>query len=128
MYSKKVIEYFKHPKFVGEIKNADGIGRNTNPLCGDVLEIYLKIDKNKKNQKFIKDIKFKTYGCIVAIASTEALCRIVKGKTLKEINKINNKDILRMLGQKKIPPIKIHCSFLAIEALQNAIKDYEKRR
>lgn len=122
------MQYFRHPKFVGEIKKADGIGRNKNPICGDIMEVYVKIRKNKKDQKIIKDIKFKTFGCIVAISSTEALCRIVKGKTLEEAKKVNNKDIIKLLGKAKLPPIKIHCSFLAIEALKNAIKDYEKRR
>ena len=127
MYSKKVIGYFKHPKFVGEIKNADGIGQNTNPLCGDIMKLYLKITKNKQGKEVIKNIKFQTFGCVVAIASTEALCRLIKGKTLNEAQKITNKDILKKLGT-EVPKIKVHCSFLAAEALRNAIKDYEKKK
>lgn len=119
-YSKKVIERFKHPKHSGEIKNADGIGKAGNPVCGDVMWIYIKVDKNK-----IKDIKYKTLGCVAAIAFSEELARLVKGKTIKQAKKITNKRLVKALG--KMPRFKYHCSLLAEQALKNAIKDYEKK-
>ncbi|MBS3167406.1 iron-sulfur cluster assembly scaffold protein [Candidatus Woesearchaeota archaeon] len=120
IYSKRVMEYFKHPKFVGEIKNPDGHGKKGNVSCGDVMEVFIKVEKNK-----IKDIKFKTYGCVAAISSSEALCRLAKGKTLEQAEKINDKDIAEHLG--KLPAIKHHCSILGSETLEEAIKDYRKK-
>lgn len=122
IYSKKVLKYFLHPKFFGKIKDADGIGKAGNPLCGDVMELYLKIDK--KNQK-IKDIKFHTTGCAAAIASSDMICEIVKGKTIKEALKVDFNDILKKLG--KLPPVKVHCSILATQALKSAIDDYRRK-
>ena len=119
MYSKKVLQHFLHPKFFGKIKNADGVGRTGNPLCGDVMELYLKIDE--KSQK-IKEIKFHTTGCAAAIASSDMVCQFVKGKTIKEALKVDFKDILKKLGN--LPPVKVHCSILAIQALKSAIDDY----
>lgn len=121
MYSKNVVERFQNPKNAGEIENPDAIGQEGNPRCGDVMKIFLKIEKGR-----IKDIKFKTYGCIAAIACSDALCDMAKGKTLKQAKKIKAQDILKKLG--KLPPIKLHCSVLGMEALQNAIENYEKRK
>lgn len=119
-YTKKVIGIFKNPKFAGEIKNASGVGNVGNPICGDMMTVYIKVDKNK-----IKDIKFKTFGCVAAIASSEALCALAKGKTIQDALKITSKDIANYLGG--LPNIKHHCSILGAEALKKAIEDYEKK-
>ncbi len=122
MYSKKVIEHFMHPKYLGKMKNPDAKGRVGNPRCGDMMDLYLKI--NKKTQK-IKDIKFHALGCAAAIASSDMICDLVKVKTIKEALKIKFKDILKELGD--LPPVKIHCSVLATQALQKAVEDYNKK-
>ena len=119
-YTQKVLKYFKKPKFVGELKNADGIGQVGNPRCGDMMNVYIKVKNNK-----INDIKFKTFGCIAAISSTEALCKIAKGKTLEQAKKITSKDIVKELGG--LPFIKIHCSVLGADGLKKAIADYEQK-
>jgi len=117
LYSKEVMKYFKHPKNVGTIKNPDGIGRVGNMTCGDIMELYIKVKDNK-----IVDIKFQTFGCVVALAVSSMLTEIAKGKTIEEALKITNKDILKKSGP--VPPIKIHCSFLAADALYEAIYNY----
>jgi NifU-like protein involved in Fe-S cluster formation len=124
-YDKKVLKRFMHPKFSGEIKNASAVGQVGNAACGDILRIFLKIEKDKKGNEKIKDIKFKTMGCVAAIASSDALCEVAKGKTLDEAKKITKNDILKKVG--KLPQIKHHCSILGEEALQEAIKNYEKK-
>ena len=126
IYSKTIIQHFKKPKNVGKIKNPNGIGEAGNLLCGDLMKIYLKIEKNKKGNDIIKDIKFETLGCIVAIANTSLLTTMVKNKTIKEVLKIKKDDLIKKLGQ-PLPPLKIHCSVLAIEALKEAIYDYYKK-
>lgn len=123
IYSKEIIKHFKKPQNVGKIKNPDGIGEAGNFLCGDVMKLYLKVGKNKKGEKIIEDIKFKTLGCIVAIANTSLLTTLVKGKKLKDVLKIKKEDLIKRLGQ-PLPPIKIHCSVLAIDAIGEAIYDY----
>jgi len=125
-YSKKVLEAFKHPKNIGEIKNADGIGKVGNPVCGDLMWIYIKVEKNKKGQEIITDIKFKTFGCVAAIASSSMLTEIAKGKTLPEAKKLSNKDVADAL--QGLPPMKMHCSNLAADGLKKAIIDYEKKK
>ena len=124
-YSKKVIEHFKHPRNQGKIKNADAIGQVGNPSCGDVMKIYLKISKNKTGEKIIKDIKFETLGCAAAISVSSALTVMVKGKTIKEAIKITKDKIVKDLGG--LPPVKVHCSMLGIEALHQAIEKYNKK-
>jgi len=124
-YDKKVIRRFLKPKFSGEIKNADAVGQVGNAACGDIMRVFLKIQKDKKGNEKIKDIKFKTMGCVAAIASSDALCEVAKGKTIEDAKKINKVDILRKLG--KLPQIKHHCSILGEEALQEAIKNYESK-
>lgn len=119
-YTKKVLQYFRSPKHAGEIKKADGLGEVGNPTCGDVMRVSIKVKDNK-----IMDIKFKTFGCIAAISSTEALCRIAKGKSLEKAKKITAKDIMKELGG--LPQIKIHCSVLGADALRKAIGQYEKK-
>ena len=126
MYNEKVMREFKHPKNFGEIKNADSIGKVGNPVCGDVLEIFLKIGKNKKGEEVIRDIKIKTFGCVVAIANASVLTQLAKGKTIGEAEKLEKKDILEKLGD--VPPVKIHCSLLAIDALKEAIKNYKENK
>ena len=119
-YSKKVMQEFLRPKNMGEIKNPDGIGKIGNPQCGDIMWVYIKV----KNDK-ITDIKFKTFGCGAAIATSSMITQLAKGKTTDKAKKITIKDVASSL--KGLPPLKMHCSELAIEALRLAIKDYEKR-
>jgi len=123
MYSKETIKRFQKPKFVGEMKDADAIGQEGNVKCGDIMKIFLKIDP--KNEK-IKDIKFQTYGCVAAIAASDAMCELAKGKTLKEAENISYDQIVKKLGN--LPTIKVHCSVLGTKALKNAIKNYEERK
>lgn len=125
MYNRKVIEAFKHPKNMGEIKNADGIGKVGNPSCGDLMWVYIKVGK-KDGKEFIKDIKVKTFGCVAAVATSSTLTELAKGKTLDEALKLSRKDISKELGG--LPPIKEHCSNLAAEGLKRAIEDYKKKK
>lgn len=122
-YSKEVMRRFKKPKFGRKMKNADAVGEVGNAVCGDVMKIFLKIKKNKK--AVIKDISFQTFGCVAAIASSDALCELAKGKTIEEALKINRNDIIKKL--KGLPNIKFHCSVLGEEALHKAIKNYKKK-
>lgn len=119
-YSQKVMEHFKDPHNQGVIADADGVGEAGNPMCGDVMKIYIKVDGD-----IIKDIKFETLGCAAAIACSSILTDMAKGKTLDEAKKISQTDIVKQLG--KLPPVKIHCSVLAHEALAKAIEDYENK-
>ena len=121
-YSKEVMKHFMHPKNMGEIKNPDGIGKVGNPVCGDIMWVYIKVDKNDR----IKDIKFKTFGCAAAIATSSMLTVIAKGKKIDDAEKLTMKDIAKSL--KGLPPIKMHCSDMAIDALRMAIKEYRKRK
>jgi len=125
-YSKKVVEHFIHPKNVGEIKNADGIGKEGNPVCGDVMYIYIKVAKNKQGKEIIKDIKFKTLGCAAAIATSSMVTELAKGKTIEQAMKITRNDVVDSLGS--LPPIKMHCSNLAADALHKAIEDYINKK
>lgn len=120
MYSKKVMQNFLHPKNVGKIINADGIGQVGNVKCGDILTLYIKVDK--KNEK-IKDIKFQTLGCGAAIAVSSMITQMAKGKTIEQAEKITNADIVHEL--EGLPIEKHHCSLLGAEALHNAIKNYK---
>lgn len=124
-YSKKVIRHFTNPKHFGEIKNADGVGRVGNPACGDIMTLYIKVEKKGRTEK-IKNIKFNTLGCAAAIATTDILCDLVKGKTIKQALKIKSQDIID--GLDGLPPIKIHCSLLAEQGLKAVIKNYEERK
>ncbi len=125
-YSKKVMQNFMNPKNLGEMKDADGIGKVGNPTCGDIMQIFIKVGKNSKGQEIIKDIKFKTFGCAAAIATSSMITQLAKGKTLKEAEKITRNDVAESL--KGLPPIKMHCSNLADEALKAAIKDYKRKK
>jgi len=116
-YSKKAIEHFKNPKNFGKMKNPDGVGRVGNIICGDEMRLYIKIKKD-----VITDIKFQTYGCLAAIASSSAITEMVKGKTIKQALNLNRQKIVDNLGG--LPAVKIHCSVLAVDALLEAIYDY----
>lgn len=126
MYSKKVMEHFRHPKNMGEIKNPDGIGKVGNPYCGDLMWIYIKVGKNKKGKEILKDIKIKTFGCVAAIATSSMITDLAMNKTLDEAMKITRDDVKDAL--EGLPPLKVHCSNLATDALHNAIKDYRKKK
>lgn len=117
MYSKKAIDYFQKPKFAGEMKNADAVGQVGNIKCGDVMKIFLKIKDD-----IITDIRFQTYGCIGAIAASEAMCKLVIGKKIDEALKITHQDIVEEL--EKMPVVKIHCSILGRQALHKAVDNY----
>ena len=121
-YSKEVIKRFVKPKNFGEIKKADAIGEVGNPKCGDIMKLYLKIDSKER----IKDIKFHTLGCAAAIAASDMVCDLVKGKTFKDALKIDYKKIIEELGD--LPPIKVHCSVLAREGIRAAIDDYNTKK
>jgi nitrogen fixation protein NifU and related proteins len=124
MYSEKVMENFRHPKNVGKIKDADGVGEVGNPKCGDLLTLYIKVGKKGK-EKVIKDIKFNTLGCAAAIAVSSMITQMAKGKTIKQAEKITNHDIVQELGD--LPRPKYHCSLLGAEALHAAIKSYKSK-
>ena len=121
-YSDKVLEHFKNPRNVGEIENADGIGRVGNPVCGDLMWIYLKIAKNEKSEEVIEDIKFKTFGCGSAVSTSSMITEMAKGMTLDEAYKITRQNVADELDG--LPPIKMHCSNLAADALKAAIDNY----
>jgi len=120
MYTEKVKDHFYNPRNVGEIKDADGVGTVGNPVCGDVMNIFIKVKGER-----ITDIKFKTFGCAAAIASSSITTEIVKGKTLDEAMKLTRDDVANELGG--LPAVKMHCSNLASDALREAIKDYRKK-
>ena len=121
MYTKKVIEHFTNPHNYGKIKSADGVGKVGNPVCGDRMKVYIKVDKKKNT---IKDIKFETLGCAAAIATSSIMTGLAKGKMLDEALKITSKDIADELSG--LPPMKMHCSNLATDALRKAIENYRK--
>ena len=120
MYSELVMDHFSNPRNVGELADADGIGTEGNPTCGDIMKMFIKVEKDK-----IVDIKFKTFGCGAAIATSSMVTELVKGKTLDEALKISNKTVAEALDG--LPANKLHCSVLAEEALQAAIEDYKKK-
>ena len=124
-YSKKVMQNFLHPKNMGEIKNPDGIGKVGNPQCGDIMWIYIKVGK-KKEKEFIKNIKFKTFGCTAAIATSSMVTQLAKGKNLDDAKKITRENVAESL--KGLPPIKMHCSNLASDALKKAIDNYKSKQ
>ena len=120
-YSEEVMDHFTNPRNMGEIPDADGVGTVGNPVCGDIMRLYLKIKDER-----IEDIKFKTFGCGAAIASSSMLTELVKGKTIDEALKTSNKAIIEALGG--LPSQKRHCSILAEEALEKAVNDYRSKK
>jgi nitrogen fixation NifU-like protein len=121
MYTEKVMDHFRNPRNVGELEDANGIGEVGNAQCGDIMKIYLKIEDN-----IVMDIKFKTFGCGSAIASSSMATELVKGKTVEEAWSLTNKAVAEAL--EGLPPVKMHCSVLAEEAIHKAINDYRIRQ
>ncbi|MBR4359536.1 MAG: Fe-S cluster assembly scaffold protein NifU [Clostridia bacterium] len=119
MYSEKVMDHFEHPRNVGEIEDANGVGTVGNAKCGDIMRMYLKVENG-----IIEDVKFKTFGCGAAIATSSMATEMVKGKTLKEALALTNKAVAEALDG--LPPVKLHCSLLAEEAIHAAVEDYLK--
>jgi len=119
-YSEKVMDHFMNPRNVGEIKDADGIGEVGNPRCGDIMKMYIKVKDNK-----ITDVKFLTFGCGAAVATSSMITELIKGKTLDEALEISNRQVAEALNG--LPPVKMHCSNLAEQAVKAAIEDYKKK-
>lgn len=120
-YNEKVISHYSNPRNVGKIEEADGVGEVGNPVCGDIMKIFLKIEND-----VIVDVKFKTFGCGAAIASSSVTTELIKGKTIDEALAITNKEVIEELGG--LPKVKLHCSVLAEEAIKAAIADYYKKQ
>ena len=121
MYSEQVMDHFTNPRNVGEIENASGVGTVGNAKCGDIMRMYLQVEDG-----IIKDVKFKTFGCGAAIATSSMATELVKGKSLKDALRLTNQAVVDALGG--LPPVKIHCSVLAEEALRAALEDYKKKQ
>jgi len=121
MYTEKVMDHFENPRNVGEISDANGVGQVGNPSCGDIMKIYLKVEDN-----VITDVKFKTFGCGAAIATSSMVTEMAKGKTIEEALQLSNKAVAEALDG--LPPKKMHCSNLAADALHAAIKDYQSKQ
>ncbi|MFX0035444.1 MAG: Fe-S cluster assembly scaffold protein NifU [Candidatus Hermodarchaeota archaeon] len=124
MYSEKVMEHFRNPRNMGEMKDADSVGEVGNPVCGDLMYIYIKV-KEKNGQKIIDDISFQTFGCAAAIATSSMVTELAKGKTLDEALKLTREDVADSLDG--LPPIKMHCSNLAADGLHDAIRKYQEK-
>jgi len=121
MYTKEVIKHFLHPHNMGEMKNPDGVGEAGNPSCGDFMKMSIKVKDDK-----IKEVRFKTLGCAVAIAVSSIVTDLAKGEKVEEANKLTNKNIIKKLGD--VPAPKVHCSFLAVDALKEALYDYLSKK
>ena len=120
MYTETVMDHFKNPRNVGSIENADGVGQVGNPKCGDIMKIYLKIKDD-----IIEDVKFETFGCGSAIASSSMATELIKGKSINDAVELSNKAVIEALGG--LPPIKIHCSVLAEQAVKSALYNYSQK-
>ena len=120
-YSEKVMDHYLHPRNMGEIEDADGVGLVGNPICGDMMKITIKVKGNR-----LEDVKFKTFGCGAAIATSSMVTELVKGKTIEEALRVTNKTVAEALDG--LPPIKMHCSMLAEEGIKAAIEDYRRRK
>lgn len=126
VYNDKVMDHFINPRNLGSIKDADGKGEVGNPVCGDMMNLYIKVDKNGVQGETIAEIKFETLGCGAAIATSSIVTEMAKGKTLEEAEKISDLDVAQELGG--LPPQKLHCSNLAASALKKAIRDYRSKK
>lgn len=124
-YSDQVLDHFKNPRNIGELKDANGLGEIQNPSCHDLIYIYIKVGKNGNKEEIIQDISFQTFGCGTAIATSSMVTVLAKGKTLKEALNISKKDVSKALGG--LSKEKMHCSNLATEALKSAIQNYLKK-
>jgi len=120
-YSDKVMDHFMHPRNMGEIEDADGVGNVGNPVCGDVMRLYIKVENDR-----IVDAKFKTFGCGAAIATSSIATELIKGKSVDEATKLTNEAVAEALDG--LPPAKMHCSVLAQDAVEAAVKDYKARK
>jgi nitrogen fixation NifU-like protein len=119
-YSEKVIEHFRNPRNYGRMEKPDGVGKVGNVVCGDIMELYIKVEKD-----VIRDARFQTFGCAAALATSSVITDLARGKSLERALNIGNKDVVKTLGG--LPPIKIHCSLLAVDALKEAIYDYLRK-
>jgi len=131
LYSEKVLDHFYHPRNMGEMTNPDGVGTVGNPVCGDVMKLYIKIANREslianRQEEYIEDVKFQTLGCGAAIATSSMATEMIKGKLLSEALKLTNQAIMQALDG--LPKAKIHCSVLAAEAVKKAIEDYESKK
>ena len=120
MYNEKVMDIFKNPKNMGDLKGANAVGQVGNMACGDIMKIFLKINENE----VIEDATFKTFGCVAAIVSSSVACELIKGKTIEDALNFDNNEVIKEVGE--LPVHKIHCSVLAKEAIEDAIKNYRK--
>lgn len=120
-YSEQVLDHFAHPRNVGELADANGVGTVGNPVCGDIMKMYIKVEEG-----IIVDVRFQTFGCGAAIATSSISTELIKGKTVEEALQLTNKAVAEALGG--LPPVKMHCSLLAEEAVRSAIEDYHNRR
>lgn len=125
-YSPKVIEYYENPRNMGTIANADGVGLVGAPACGDVMKLTIKIAKDDDGNEIIEDARFKTFGCGAAIATSSMATEMIKGRRIEEAMRLTNRDVANALGG--LPPVKMHCSVLAEEALKAAINDYRTKQ
>jgi nitrogen fixation NifU-like protein len=129
LYSKKVMDHFRNPRNMGEIRNPDGVATVGNPVCGDIMKLYIKVKNvsagGKKNEELIDEIKFQTLGCGAAIATSSMLTEMAKGKPLTQAEKISKRAIAEALDG--LPPVKMHCSVLAADALKKAIENYREK-
>lgn len=125
LYNEKVMDHFNNPRNVGTIENADGVGQVGNPTCGDIMKMFIKIE-DKKGKDTITDIKFQTFGCGAAVATSSIVTEMMTGKTVEEAEKLTNEQVAKELGG--LPPLKMHCSNLAASALAEAIKDYKSKK
>lgn len=124
MYSKEVMDHFQSPRHMGAVESPDAVGNVGNPVCGDMMKIYLKIGKNEAGDEVIEKIGFETLGCVAAIATSSMITELAEGKTLDEAMKIEFKDVETALGS--LPPVKVHCADLSVRALRKAIEEYRK--
>lgn len=124
MYSEEVMDHFRNPRNMGALSDPEAIGNVGNPVCGDMMKIYLKVAKNAEGKDTVKDIGFETLGCVAAIATSSMITELARGKTLEEAEKIEFGDVKKALGS--LPPIKVHCADLSVQALRKAIWEYRK--